>query len=249
MKNKLLTSFVLDNLQSIEQHLSSFIKEKKPKYLHRLRVDIKEIKAVYSFSDYVYKKKYNTGKLQALFDKAGKIRELQINIHLLSLFPRSPKRLIYQLKLKVNTLIQQFIKKGQWYIEHIADFRKAVCFPEKKLGKKIVKRYFKKVRNQAAKTMETIDRGGLHRYRIKIKKLMYVYKMLPQNLQKKIRWNEVLIKKQQHKLGEWHDTYSAVNFLSQKHFPKRTTEYISKLKDRERHQFNVLYTTLTSYLK
>ena len=100
MKKNILNHFVFDLLKSIENNLSIYIKNKMPECLHILRVDIKKINAVLSFAGSVYKEGYNTGNLKPLFSKAGKIREIQINILLVELFPLPPKYLIEQLKNK-----------------------------------------------------------------------------------------------------------------------------------------------------
>lgn len=249
MERNLLNNYVLDRFKSIEQNLSAYTKDKKPEFLHRLRVEIKKIKAVFSFAEYIYKQKHDATKLKPLFLKAGKIREMQINIHLLSAVPLPPKRLVTQLKKKETILIQQFIKNSSRYILLIKDFRKKACLPEILRSKKTIIKYFKKEREKANKTLQDIDREGMHEYRKKIKKMMYIYSALPKRMQKKIELNEAEINKQQKKLGDWHDTYSAINFFSHAHFPMQTSELILKLQKKEKRQFNTLLINLTDKCK
>jgi CHAD domain-containing protein len=246
MKKNLLNHYVVNLLKSIEQNLSIYIEDKQPEYLHNLRVDIKKIKAAFSFSENVYNEKYNTAKLKSLFNKAGKIREIQINIHLLGLFPHPPEMLIEQLRKKENILTQQFIKCGSRYGRLIKEFRKNVCLPEILPNKKTINKYFKKEKQKANKKLKNKDREDLHRYRAKIKKLMYVYNVLPKRIQKEIELNETEINRQQQKLGDWHDTYSTINFLSHEFFPIKTAENVVKLKEQEKRQFNALLRNLTN---
>ena len=244
MKKNLLKHYVVNRLKSIEQNLSIYIQDKKPESLHHLRVEIKKIKAVFSFSKKVYKEKYNTAKLKPLFNKAGKIRETQINIHLLGLFPYPPEKLIEQLKKKEYILTLLFVKCSSRYVRLIKEFRKNICLPKILPNKKRINKYFKKEKQKANKKLKNNDRKDLHRYRTKIKKLMYVYNFLPKKTQKEMELNETEINKQQGMLGDWHDTYSTTNFLSHEYLPMKTAENVVKLKEKEKRQFDVLLRTL-----
>ncbi len=88
------------------------------------------------------------------------------------------------------------------------------------------------------------ERVDLHKYRSKIKKLMYVYCALPKKIKKELEFNDVKINRQQEELGDWHDTYSVISFLSQEHFTTKTNEHLIKLKEKEKRQFNLLLRTL-----
>ena len=249
MENSLLNNYLLDLLDSLEQNLCGFTADQNPESLHRLRLDIKKIKAVFSFAEYIYKEKYDVTKVKQLFNEAGKIREMQINIQQLSQVPNPPKTLVNQLNKEEKKLAQQFIKGASQYIRLIQDFKTKIRFPEKALSKKRTIKYFKKKKKKTNKSLQNIDKGGLHEYRKKIKKLIYVYNALPKKLQNKIDLNEAAIHKQQKKLGEWHDTYSAIEFLSNKHLPKNTSEYISTLKEKENRQFKDLRKNLKNKQK
>ena len=240
MEKNLLNNYVFDRLKSIEQNLSNYMKDKKPECLHRLRVELKKTKAVFYFTDNIYKEKYDTTKLKPLFHKAGKIREMQINIHLLSSVSDSPKILIEQLKKNETILMQQFVKNSSRSILLIKNFVKNVCLPEILPSKKTIVNYFKKERSKAKKILRHKKREDMHGYRKKIKKMMYVYNALPKEIQKQIELNETEINKQQKKLGDWHDTYSAITFFSHLNFPMQKSEFILKLKEKEKRQFNAL---------
>jgi len=245
MRKNLLNNFVFKLLESIEKNLSIYIINKKPEYLHNLRVDFKKIKAVLSFAENVYKEEYDIDKLKLIFSKAGKIREIQINIHVLELFPYPPKNLIKQLKKKEDELTMQFLKCGARYVKLIKNFSENIYLPKKLPTKTLIKNFFKREKLKANKKLKKQERLELHKYRTKIKKLMYVYNILPKRIQKDIEFNEVEIDRRQDKLGNWHDTYSAINFLSHEHFPKKTSQYVAKLKEKENKQFNSLLKSFT----
>ncbi len=244
MKSSLLNDYILENLESLVQNLSLYIKDKKPESLHRLRVDIKKVRAVYSFAEYVLKIKLDTTLLKQLFLKGGKLREMYIHILLLSSIPNPPQKMINQLKKKENILIQQFVKKGVRYIMLIENFRKKTSLPKIDLHKTKIIKYFNKQAKKANKILKNINREDLHRYRKKIKKLMYIYNALSKRMQSKIELNKAEINDQQKMLGDWHDTYSAITFLSHEPLSTKTPEYILNLKEKEKRQFSTLLKNL-----
>jgi CHAD domain-containing protein len=241
MKNNPFNQYVLRRSKSIELNLSAYIKDKNPECLHRLRVDIKKIRAIFSFADKVYKEKYSSSALDPLFKKTGKIREIQINIHLLTLFPFQPKRLINQLKKKENRLTQQLINNASQYVRLIMKFREKKYLPDILPDNDIIIKYFKKEKQKSNKKLDKKDRDSVHQFRTRIKYMMYVFKALPKIIQKEIVLNKTKINIQQKIMGEWHDTYSAVYYLNHQHLPKKSVEYILKLKEIEKKQFNALF--------
>ena len=244
MKKNLLNHYVDNQLNSIEQNLILFNKDKKPECLHQLRISIKRIKAIFSFAEDVFKEKYSIYELKSLFDKAGKIRELQIHIHLLELFPNPPKKIIKELKKKEDSLSQQFIKNSSRNIKLIDNFHKQNCLPDKILNQKAIIKYFNKEKKSATKKLKEFERDELHKYRTKIKKLMYVYNFLPKKTQKEIQFNKVKINKQQEQLGNWHDNYATIKYLSRENLPIISSKHILKLKEKEYEQFNSLLNKL-----
>ncbi len=244
MKKNLLNHYVDNQLNSIEQNLILINKDNKPEYLHQLRVSIKRIKAIFSFAEDVFKEKFSIAELKPLFNKAGKIRELQIHIHLLGLFPNPPRKIIKELKQKEDSLSQQFIKNCNRNIKLINNFREHSDLPDKLPNQKVIIKYFNVEKKSATKKLKEFERDELHKYRIKIKKLMYVYNFLPKKTQKEIEFNKVKIKRQQEQLGDWHDNYATINYLSRIKLPLITLKHVLKLKEKEEKQFNTIFTKL-----
>lgn len=241
MKKNLLNQYVLGLLESIERNLSQYVKDKKPDRLHQLRVGIKKIRGVFAFSEKVYNEPYKAVQLKPLFDKAGEIREIQINMHLLNQFPKAPKKLIEQLTKKETILTRKFIAGGSQYAKHIHSFRKTVSLPCLLPDIKTINNYFKTEKRKATRKLKTKKREDAHRYRIKIKKLLYAYQALPKSLQKEIKFNVTTISRRQEELGYWHDTYSAIQFLTDQPLPASAADYVLKLKQNEKKQFNNLF--------
>ncbi len=70
---------------------------------------------------------------------------------------------------------------------------------------------------------------------------MFVYDALPKKITKEVNLDERHINKLQEKVGNWHDTYSSIEFLSYQYFKQKPVKYISKLKQKEIKQFNALF--------
>jgi len=240
MKKDLLYHQITDHLKSIEKHLCAYSKNKKPKQLHLLRLDIKITKALLSFAEAVYTAPYSTVELKPLFQKAGEIREIQIMVQLISSSDHQPKGLVYQLKKKERFLKQQFLNNSSRYIKSIKKFRKGVSLPSKLPEEQTIKTYFDTEWMIANQKFENKDREGLHQFRKGIKKLMFIYNALPKKLRKEVELDKATINKLQEKVGKWHDTYSAVDFLSRQHFSQNLVDYISTLEEKERKQFDAL---------
>ncbi|WHF51816.1 CHAD domain-containing protein [Chryseobacterium gotjawalense] len=244
MEKNLLKYYIFKRLDSIGKHLSEYPNDRKPKHIHGLRVDIKMIKAVFSFAGKVYQEKYDATRLRPLFQEAGKIRVSKITIRMLACDPSLPKNLISKLQNKEDILVRSFIGNCSKYTFLIQDFRKEISLPEKLPGKNTIKKYFKNEIKKATKILKLKDREKMHRYRMKIKKIMYLYNALPPEIEKEIQLNEAEIKKQEKKLGNWHDTYSAMMFLSTGHLRMKESPCFSNIKEKEKEEFNALFTYL-----
>jgi len=243
MKKDVLNSFVNDHLSLVEKCLLDFSKDKQAESLHCLRVAIKKIKAAYAFAEHIFQRKFSTAKLRSLFKEAGKIREIQLNIRLLSTFPQPPKRLITQLKKEEEFLSQEFIANELIHNKSIKKFRKENKLPHKRIENKKITKYFDKIKSSLALQKNSDD---LHRYRIRIKRMMHVYSILPVKLQNGLNIDIEKIDKLQQELGDWHDIHTAINYVSDEQVPKKLVDYITKMKNDESRQFEALYTSITS---
>ncbi|MGZ5189417.1 MAG: CHAD domain-containing protein [Flavisolibacter sp.] len=240
MESEIILSFISNHLKSAERQLSSFKKDRKIERLHRLRVDIKKVRAILSFIENIYKVRFESNSLKLLFKNAGDIREFQITIELLGILPFPPQSLILQLKKEQHNLQQQFIKEISQYIQLVRRFRESTFLIFLIPDKKKVRNYLSSRRKKAATSFNSRNREKMHHFRKLIKKIMYVYAILPKEIKKVVALNIRLINKVQKEVGCWHDTYSALAFLSRNTF-KQKDEYISMLHQKEALQFESLF--------
>jgi len=244
MEKNILSHYLLTLLASVERNLSSYLKDKEPECLHHLRVDIKKINALFSFAEKVYQEQYDRSLLKPLFRQAGEIRATQINLQLLETVPNLPEQLITGLRNTENIASQKFIGEGPLHLMNLKHFREETHLPELLPSKKTIVKYFKKERKKAEHLLQHIDKENLHPYRKKIKNIFYLYGALPTRIQDKIKIDTEGIDQQQQWVGDWHDTFSAIDFLSSEHFPIQESELLLNLKEKEKIQFNTLLKNL-----
>lgn len=239
MKKNVLNDYILSRLKKIEKDLLAYLHDKDPEQLHRLRVEIKRIKAIFSFANSTDTKSYRAAKLKPLFRKAGEIRELQINIQLLSSLPQADEKQIAQLKNEELNLSEEFISKAPLFFKSIKNFRRKTTLSPGLPTEKRIKKYFRKKLAKTLSALQPGDRERLHLFRKGIKEMMYVFDALPDKSRERIIINRPYINRLQQKAGEWHDTAAVISYLSGQTF-QGLDQVISKLAEKERDEFNDL---------
>lgn len=237
MKEDLLYHHVSGRLKSVEKHLCAYSNNGKPKHLHLLRLDIKIINALFSFAEDLYNQPYSPIELKSVYQKTGEIREIQI----IGSSKHLPERLIRELKKKESLLKKKFQKVIPLYIKFIESFRKGVTLPSAMPDKQMIKSYFESELTKANQDFQNKNREGLHQFRKSIKKILFIYDVLPKKISKEVNLDKKHINKLQEKVGNWHDTYSSIEFFSYQYFKQKPVKYISKLRKKEIRQFDALF--------
>jgi CHAD domain-containing protein len=239
MKSKPFFSCILDYLFSVEQHLVCFAKDRDLERLHLLRVDLKKVKAIVAFINKVYHERISTDSLNILFKKAGEIRELQINCELLSQLPHPPQNIIGALLKEQDILLKQFIKDLPLYFHLLQNFPELRFLDFVMPGKRTIRKYLRRLTKKAATLFNSHDRNQMHLLRKVLKKILYVYAILPKKILKYVGIKTALLHEFQKDLGNWHDNFSAITFLSGKDFEAKTG-YVWGLIKKEQRQFETL---------
>lgn len=233
-------TYIVSLLRAVEWQLNAYQKKRQPEILHRMRVDIKKIKALLSFLAKVFNDKTisASNSLRPLFHQAGCIRELQINSKLLKELPQPPLGLIKKMAIKEKRMTEQFCVRIPAHLLQVKQFVRRLELPDELPKRKKIKKYFKKKIKKALKELNLGERDSLHRFRMEIKKLMYVHKALPRRLRASITLDEKYIDRVQKKAGDWHDAETVIKFL--KSVGSIPDNYISKMKEKEIKNFNAL---------
>lgn len=240
MKSALLINYAREHLESVEKHLAAYREDGEPERLHLLRVDIKKTKAVFSFFGSIHQQQYSDNRLRPLFHKAGGIRETDICLSLLVAIPGFPEKFILQLENEKKKRKEQFVKNIPRYARSVINTRAKISLPDETVHKRSVIKYFKTEMRKVKKITGTGNREDMHRLRMRLKKLMYLYDALPGKIQDDLKLNTREINKLQEKAGAWHDSYSSIGFISRQKIPGMKPGYLSGLEEKEKKQFKEL---------
>ncbi|HMI63925.1 MAG TPA: CHAD domain-containing protein [Puia sp.] len=179
--------------------------------LHRLRLDVKKVKAFVQMVKACSDKKASRdrsaskdfGLLKKMFRQAGKVRDASNTIKLLEQLHSVPAFTVEQDHLRVSAA-DEFRQQAEKY---------------RKNGKKAGRRLLEDV--NAIRTgcirdwygeqlirigvLLTASGDELHEARKKIKELLYVEKLLPSGLVDELRLDDEYLDKLQDLIGQWHD--------------------------------------------
>ena len=117
-------AIISTHLKSVEQQLAAFQKNRDAEHLHALRVDIKKVKSILALLDANYDVKYDWKLLQKIFNKAGKIRELHLNVLLLKRLHCLPDLVVVELEKEKIDLQEILATNIPVYIKGVKKFRK-----------------------------------------------------------------------------------------------------------------------------
>lgn len=234
-----LAAFVSSHLKSVKQQLVDFTEDRDPEHLHLLRVAIKKVKAILDLLEANYDVNYDTKSLEKLFNKAGKIRELQLNVLLLKKLHCQPESLMVELEFEQYALQEKFVKGIPGYKKGVKKFRKEEDFSFSFSGFNRVKKFLAKEMRKANSKFDEHTRRGMHIFRMKIKSLLFVYAVLPDKIKNKLDLHVDLLHDLQDEVGAWHDTWAAIQFLKRKKIDQQLS-CMEVLYQLEANQFGVL---------
>ncbi len=230
-------TYQLKLLSSVDKQIGAYAKDKNAERLHQIRVLIKKIKAVDSLRSFASKKKQGGVKLKPLYKSAGKIREIQILLKLVQALPGFPKKIKEQLKINLKAEQKYFLEKLPKFSKQIKKVHNELSVNGTRLGLKIIKKYFTLETQKAQLAFKLKQREAMHAFRKELKNSLYVYDALPKKTQKLIPLKTNEIVNLQEKLGDWHDAYSAIFYLSKLKPQVNIQGHLLKLKRQEKAQF------------
>ena len=185
--------------------------------IHQLRVSIKNLRVILSIielaSNGEFSKKNHYQLVARLFQKAGRVRESQLNIQLLKQmgFKCSKKFLKHQRIRQTEHIEHLLIEIQKIKLKKFRRLNKAILAKVKDMPEKVFEKTISKYINKSLKKIKKIrDKikgdSGLHSIRIHLKKIGEVLEMLSSVKDaKKMKALQVEIKSVRRELGIWHD--------------------------------------------
>jgi CHAD domain-containing protein len=208
-----------ENVETVDKSLKVFRKKQDKEALHKLRVEVKKMKAALllqsgSFSDEKLPPEFE--ETRKVFKAAGKIREADINVKLLEEHHITDKKIKKKLQEIVKKKGKEFHEKVDAHLEkvhkHISFFlRRFYDLPDRK----IERLFSKELHGLAEASQVRLGPVQLHDCRKKLKNLLYVHASLLPSTVKKMKINTFYLKKLEETIGEWHDVIIIVDLLKE----------------------------------
>lgn len=222
LKKKKQEKYFNRHWEAMFTHLYNFCVAQNPEELHKLRVEIKKLEALFmllkecswnKYDDKRFRKKFMP--VRKIFKNAGRIRNAHINLQLLDKFKTENS----DFKDKQKTILQEQSNK---FCNDMIVFADTISKNHESLMKLIYDVESKKILDLYKKQLKKINKifksykkpAELHKSRKNIKQLLYVYSILNKPFIKKIKLNAEYFDNLQEILGKWHDAEVTVELLT-----------------------------------
>jgi len=217
-ENKQLFEYYIEKIHPILISVKDIVHIHSADDIHKLRVDLKKIKALFYLFEIAEPKKFNADKHYAIFehifDQAGKIREAQMNQFCLDKYKLADSTVLpfkkflnrkeKKSKRKFSNLIVEFNNKKINDVDHEV---KKLChnISNDKILKHssvFISKKIKKIKN----IPEVPDNKTLHNVRKNLKSISAISSLLYSlDPSKKLAASQIRIKKAETLIGDWHD--------------------------------------------
>jgi CHAD domain-containing protein len=234
------------SLNKAGEALHKFQKTKDPEKLHRLRVEVKKMKALLlvsagSLNDDLLPETFEP--VRKVFKKAGKIRSAVLHLELLKEEKINDKKLEKALRKSAE-------KDGKKFRKNSKDNFQAFSTQNALLkhhftavsGKHLQQLYEKELHSLGKLSHKRTGDPGLHECRKKIKYLLYIAEILDGPWVKSTKLNKFYLKKLEESLGEWHDVVDLVDLMKkEKYKPEEIPRRLFHLKSERREKVHELF--------
>lgn len=214
LKKKKQHKYLSKRWHAIRCYLSEFGCSSNPEVLHKLRVEIKKVRAFVRFSAAGAAESNAAMKaVRKIFRKAGEIRETALTLALMKKYGITDA----SLEAEKNNFLQQ---KSALFRSHITGYDRRVRKAAGMLGKDLqplrngnVKKWFvRQLRKTGTLTAAPLP-NLLHEARKKIKTMLYVHAFLPKRLAQQLQVNSDYLHQLQENIGNWHDVAMALSLF------------------------------------
>jgi len=204
LKKRKQYEYVEERQHTITDHLRSFKSSRDPEHLHVVRVQMKKTIALLHL--YGPLKKHAPDSFRKVFKHAGLVRDAAVVLKLIEKHQPENAFLNREQHRILNEYATQFELKADEYIAVINDFYSSLLKDLRPISrKKILKVYRKDLEKIAAVLEKKRHEGKLHNSRKRLKKLLYLYTLLPKKISAELDLNVAYIDTLQDIIGKWHD--------------------------------------------
>lgn len=235
LRKKRQRKYITKRCVQVRRELHAFAGSVSQESVHKLRVEIKKIRAFAKFAKLDEQKGVaeRLETIKRIFHRAGSIREANINLQMMKQFNIHHPAF----KTEETNIIEQESGRFRLYaVRYDKHFRNAVIYLLKTLHpvrNGAIRHWFSRQLKAIAKVVVPPSTDQLHLARKKIKRIVYVHGMLQKRLVNKLKLNITYLDQLQDAIGKWHDAAVAVELLiSRKVGDKATINKLKKEQDK-----------------
>jgi CHAD domain-containing protein len=234
LKKKKQYEYISKRCDNILNCVNNFCAHKDHEELHKLRVEIKKLKAYAAFTSKLTGQNLEK-KLEPftdIFRKAGEVRTAHLNLETIKKFGiRSPGFKKSQ-QAVIENVTAQFTSSSQRYIGNIEKACNSIQHECHDISeKKILKFYEKKIDSLSVFFNQNFDEKKLHSRRKIIKMLLYADNLLSPKLKRELALNTSYFDVLQDTAGKWHDVVVINDMLNSAQINNNKLDRLMKDKD------------------
>ncbi|MVT07808.1 CHAD domain-containing protein [Chitinophaga tropicalis] len=212
LKRKRQRQYLLKRQLDIQHQLHDFAESGSQEALHKLRVEVKKIKAVIK----LYKGRKTAIELKSvreMFHHAGMIREAGINLQIVKQFHISYPAFTANAKRIIQKESERFRLDMAHYDKQIRSMIKSLTKLLHPIRNSDINDWVTRQLRKIAAIVTTSSTNKFHSARKRIKNLIYVHGIFHKRLAAVLPLNIDYLGQMQDVIGRWHDTEVAVELL------------------------------------
>lgn len=217
LKRKRQRKYLLKRQLDIQHQLHDFAESRSPEALHKLRVEIKKIKAIMKLYKDEKKTAIELKPAREMFQHAGVIREAGINLQIVKQFHISYPAFTANAKRIVQKESEKFSLDMVHYDKQIGSMIRSLMKLLHPIRNSDIKDWVTRQLRKIAAIVTTSSTDKFHQARKKIKNLIYVHGIFHKQLAAVLPVNIDYLDQLQDIIGKWHDTEVAVELLGGHH--------------------------------
>ncbi|SDG38069.1 CHAD domain-containing protein [Chitinophaga filiformis] len=216
LKRKRQQKYLVKRCLELRLQLYAFADAGGEDALHKLRVEIKKLKAFSKLTKLYKGEKAVTIKknIRKIFHRAGIIREASINLQMIKQFNIHHPAFNTEAKGTIQQETAKFRLHKTDYNDDIRNNVKSFLKSLQPVRNHDIKHWFTRQLKKIAGVVTTTSTDQLHEARKRIKNLVYMHGILQQRLASALELNIDYLDQMQDAIGKWHDTAVAVELLA-----------------------------------
>lgn len=235
LKKKRQHEYIDKRCKNILLYINAFCTKKNPEALHKVRVEIKKLRAFVYFAEKLANEKFSkhVEPVIKIFKKAGKMRTANLYLEMIRKYRIHNADFRKEQQAVFKTVAEEFCASLEENKRSICECCEAIRDKCHDIDNKEILEFFKKrIKSLSSFFSKKPDEDKLHARRKKMKILLYIESFLQRSVREKLKLNRLYLDKLQNAIGEWHDTALLVELFENMNFAgKETLKQLTKKRE------------------